>query len=100
LQNPVLVDALFDRDAAHEATLRNLLQRKGYASIEAVLDAGKREGKREGKLETLHQVLSLRGLNVTAEQRATIEAMKDVAQVEALLAKALVATSASELFTK
>jgi len=110
LQNPVLVDALFDRDAAHEATLRNLLQRKGYASIEAVRDEGKREGKLEGKLEgqregklegkleALYQVLSVRGLEVSAEQRATMAAVKDTAQVDAWFGKAIVAASASEIF--
>jgi hypothetical protein len=36
LQNPVPVRALVDRDAANEATLRNLLNRKGYESLEAI----------------------------------------------------------------
>ena len=33
---PVPVLALFDRDAAHETTLRNLLASQGYASLDAV----------------------------------------------------------------
>ncbi len=51
LQNPVPVNALFDREAAHEVTLRNLLQRKGFASLEAVHEKGLVEGKLEGKRE-------------------------------------------------
>lgn len=34
LQNPVPVEALYDRDAAHEVALKNLLQRKGYRDLE------------------------------------------------------------------
>lgn len=40
LQNPVRVEALYDRDAAHEAALQNLLQRKGYRDLDAVLAEG------------------------------------------------------------
>jgi len=40
LKNPVPVEALYDRDAAHEVTLRNLLQRRGYSDLEAVHAAG------------------------------------------------------------
>jgi hypothetical protein len=36
LRNPVAVRALYDRDAAHEAVLRNLLQRHGYQDLDAV----------------------------------------------------------------
>ncbi|WP_433928992.1 Uma2 family endonuclease [Sorangium cellulosum] len=48
LKNPVLVDALYDREAAHEATLRNLLQRRGYENIEAVREEGRNEGHTRG----------------------------------------------------
>ena len=51
LRNPVLVEALYDREAAHEATLRNLLQRRGYDSLEAVHAEGRIEGKAEGRIE-------------------------------------------------
>jgi hypothetical protein len=43
LQNAVPVEALFDRRVAHEATLRNLLQRKGYESLEAVREETARQ---------------------------------------------------------
>lgn len=48
LKNRVPVRALYDREAAHEATLRNLLQRKGYASLEDVEEKAARKGRREG----------------------------------------------------
>jgi Uma2 family endonuclease len=55
LKNPVPVLALYDREAAHEATLRNLLQRRGYESLDAVRAEseakGKLEGEAKGKLE-------------------------------------------------
>lgn len=106
LKNPVPVDALFDREAAHEVTLRNLLQRKGFASLDAVREEGKLEGKvegkvegkLEGKLESLRQVLVTRGLTLTAAQRRRMDEVKDVAQVEAWIGRALVVTRSSEIF--
>jgi len=40
LANPVPVEALYDPDAAHEVALRNLLQRRGYADLDAVREEG------------------------------------------------------------
>jgi Uma2 family endonuclease len=60
LRNPVPVQALYDPQAAHAATLRNLLQRAGYEGIDAVRDEGKVEGKIEGKAEILHRQLRRR----------------------------------------
>lgn len=48
LKNRVPVRALYDREAAHDATLRNLLQRKGYKSLEDVEEKAARKGRREG----------------------------------------------------
>ncbi len=44
LRNPVRVEALYDPQASMEATLRNLLQRAGYDSLEEVRAEGKAEG--------------------------------------------------------
>ena len=44
LKLPVPVRALYDRDAAHEVTLRNLLAAKGYGSLDAVREEGREEG--------------------------------------------------------
>jgi len=113
LQNSVPVDALYDRDAAHEATLRNLLQRKGYASLEAVIAESKLEGKAEGKLEgkaegeidgelrgirgALFAVLAARGLTVDEAQRRAIEASRDKAQLDAWILGAAVAASTEDV---
>ena len=51
LENPVLVEALYDQDAAHETALRNLLQRRGYASLDDVRKEGRNEGRKEGREE-------------------------------------------------
>lgn len=88
LRNPVPVEALYDRDAAHEVTLRNLLQRKGFDSLEAVAAKGKAEGeakgkaegeakgkaagKAKGKAEAILAVLASRGLAITAQERLQI----------------------------
>jgi len=45
------VEALYDRKAGRAATLRNLLQREGYADLESVLEQGKQEGREQGKRE-------------------------------------------------
>jgi len=39
LKNTLRVEALYDSEAAHEATLLNLLNRKGYTNLEAFLAA-------------------------------------------------------------
>lgn len=49
LRNPVRVEALYDPAAAHEAALRNLLQRRGYADLNAVLEEGREKGWEEGR---------------------------------------------------
>ena len=51
LRNPVPVEALYDPDAAHQAALRNLLQRHGYADLEAVRSEGLEKGRHEGRSE-------------------------------------------------
>jgi Uma2 family endonuclease len=58
LQNAVLVEALFDRRVAHEATLRNLLQRKGYESLEAVREEAREEAREEGREEIILQSIA------------------------------------------
>ena len=53
LRNPVSVASLFDRNAAHEAVLRNLLQRSGYETLEEVRE----EGREEGRETTLRRLI-------------------------------------------
>ena len=65
LQNPVPVEALYDREAAHEVALRNLLQRKGYRDLDAVRDAG--------QLDTLAHLFERRlKRSLTEAERVTL----------------------------
>ena len=73
LRNPVPVRALFDREAAHEVVLRNLLQRRGYAGLNAVIEEGRQEGLEEGREQGLEEGLK-RGWR-TGREEALIEAI-------------------------
>jgi hypothetical protein len=101
LQNPVPVLALYDRDAAHEATLRNLLQRKGYESLDAVRAEGKAEGKTEGKTEgklhALFAVLAARGLAVSKTERERILATTDPGVLDGWITRAATAGETAEV---
>ncbi len=74
LQNPVRVEALYDRDAAHEAALHNLLQRQGYESLDAVRAEGRSEGREEGLGPLEHQFERRLGRSLTGDERATLRA--------------------------
>ncbi|WP_129346214.1 Uma2 family endonuclease [Sorangium cellulosum] len=81
LQNPVPVEALYDRKAAHEATLRNLLQRKGYAGLDAVKEEGLIEGRRQERVAALRawvrDVCELLGIALSPERAAALDAMEE-----------------------
>jgi Uma2 family endonuclease len=102
LKNAVPVEALYERSAAERATLTNLLQRRGYEDLDAVLARGREEGLKigltAGVAASLLTVLKGRGLTVDAEVRARIEACADAAQLQAWLERALVVETAAELF--
>lgn len=99
LQNPVLVESLYDRNAAERATLINLLQRHGYADLDAVLQEGRDEGRIAHARQTLRRVLEKRGLGLPAELDAHIEACSDVTRLDAWLDRALDAASVAEVFS-
>jgi hypothetical protein len=96
LKNRVPVVALFDRDAAHEVALRNLLQRKGYESLEAISADAELRGKAEGKAEALLMVLAARGFVVDAHTRATVLACTDAAQLQQWITRAVTAASLAD----
>ncbi|WP_437285979.1 Uma2 family endonuclease [Sorangium sp. So ce406] len=73
LKNPVLVEALYDREAAHEATLRNLLQRRGYEDIDAVREEGHTQGLRTA-VRDLCEVL---GIALSPERDAALDVMAE-----------------------
>lgn len=98
LKNPVAVRALFDRDAAHEATLRNLLQRRGYESLEAVRAEGEAQGEVRGLAEGLLALLAVRGVALDDAARARIEGCKDAAELRRWLGRAATVSAVAELF--
>jgi hypothetical protein len=83
----VLVESPYDREAAHEAVLRNLLQRKGFDSLEAVhqqgLENGLEKGLEKGLRRTVHELCEVLGIPLSADREAAIEAMT-AAQLEAV----------------
>lgn len=102
LKNPVLVESLYDRDAAERATLTNLLQRRGYEDLDAVLRDGLEKGIEEGCVHarrTLRRTLAHRKIAIPADADARIEACRDLAQLDDWQERALDATSAAEVFS-
>jgi Uma2 family endonuclease len=90
LQNPVLVEALYERDAAERATLTNLLQRKGYQDLDAVLAAGVAKGRAEGRAEGLsvaraavRDLCELLDVRLSPEREAALGEMQ-IAELDAL----------------
>ncbi|WP_295432394.1 Uma2 family endonuclease [uncultured Thiodictyon sp.] len=110
LRNPVPVDALFDRTAGHRATLRNLLQRFGYADLEAVraegraegITTGQEEGRAEGRVEGLAaavlNLLAARGIAVDEETGARVRACRDSVQLDRWLLAAASVAQADRIF--
>ncbi len=102
LRNPVPVRALFDREAAHEVVLRNLLQRRGYASLREVHEKGREEGLKEGREEGLiDAVLALlqsRGLAVDPTVAARLRAGHDRETLQRWLLQAARVECAEQLF--
>jgi Uma2 family endonuclease len=105
LRNRVPIDALYDRRAAHEVALRNLLQRKGYESLDAVLEEGHKEGVAEGRKEGVAEgraaavlaVLEARGVAVPEAERARIVACRDLPRIDAWLRRAASANALSDV---
>jgi len=73
LRNPLPVEALYDRAAGHRATLRNLLQREGYDSLEAV----RKEGREEGLAEAILALLQGRGIPVDTSLETRVRDCRD-----------------------
>ena len=86
LQNGVPVQAWFERDEAHEVTLRNLLQRKGYASLDAVRQRSHDEGLREGLRQAIYDLCEVLQIPLSAERRAAVESL-DAEALSALRAR-------------
>lgn len=94
LQNPLPVDALYDRRVAHSVELRNLLQREGYGSLDEVRAEGSLAQARAG----IRRVLGVRGIAISPHHEATIEACHDLATLEARHDRAVGAAAADAVF--
>lgn len=95
LQNAVPVEALYDWEVGREVALRNLLQRHGYESLEAVRAEGEAEGRIEGELEALRsailELFAARELEAGEEIRALIASCRDAALLRRWLRHAALA---------
>jgi hypothetical protein len=98
LRNPVPVAALYDREAAHRVTFRNLLQRQGYNDVEEIREEGREEGC-EALRNSVLNVLETRGLTVTDEVRARLADCHDLGLLQQWLTRAVVVTKAGEIFS-
>lgn len=102
LRNPVPVVALYDREAGHRATLRNLLQRQGYDSLEAVRQEGRSTGRQEGREEGMAQaILTLlrgRGLEVPDPVAARVSACRQADRLTTWLLAAARVERAEAIF--
>ena len=109
LRNPVPVEALYDWEVGQEVTLRNLLQRHGFESLEAIQAAGEAQGRKEGEargraegeLEALRRavldVLAARGLTIADEVRSAVASCSEPAILRQWLRQAVILDTAADL---
>jgi Uma2 family endonuclease len=97
LANPVPVEALYNPEAAREVIFRNMLQREGYASLEAVREEGEAEGEARGLRTAILDVLAARGLAVDDSFRAALDGWNDSKILRSLLQRAATAASPAEI---
>ncbi len=93
LRNPVPVDALYDWEVGQEVTLRNLLQRRGYDSLEEVLAEGSSAKEVETLKRSIQEVLTARELVVGDDFKAAIDSCRDAEVLTRWLRRAAVAAS-------
>jgi hypothetical protein len=99
---PVPVRALFERDAAHEVTLRNLLAAKGYANLDALREEGREEGAASGRLEGLRTALRetfvARSWPMSEAQAARVAACRDPATLTTWITRVITAGEPDAVF--
>lgn len=98
LKNPVPVRALFDREAAHEVVLRNLLQRRGYESLEDVRAEAAAQSRATEAAEGLLLLLAARGFGVDDEIKARIREHRDLDRLHRWLVRAATAQRLEDVF--
>lgn len=94
LANPVPIEALYDRDAAHAVTLRNLLNRKGFRDLADVTERGREQGVRAA----LFVLLKARGLTLSSAETARIEAQNDSKVLERWIHRAATVAITAQVF--
>ncbi len=105
LQNPVPVEALYDWEVGQEITLRNLLQRHGYDSLEAVKAEGEARGRAaaeaRGQIEALREsvlgIFAARGIAAGDDVRAAVAACDNPALLKRWHRQAVTAAEAAEI---
>ena len=100
LRNSVPVEALYDREAAHEVALRNLLQRSGYADLNSVREESREEGRESARgvaAELLLRQIEDRFPDLTPADRARNEGAP-LEKLRAWGARAFSAATLGELF--
>ncbi len=100
LKNSLPVEALFERDAAHSVILRNLLQRRGYASIEAIRDEGKAEGEIKALQNAVQQVLNARSFALEPKLEERLASCTDTNVLQRWLQQAATASTAAAVFVE
>jgi Uma2 family endonuclease len=105
LANPLPVEALYDREVSDEVSFRNLLQRHGYESLDAVRAEGEATGEAKGEARgeaaalraAILEVFAARDLAVGPGIQAMIADCHDLALLRRWHRQAITAASTAEL---
>lgn len=97
LRNSVPVEAMWDGEAANRATLRNLLNRAGYESLDQVrgegvergIEQGIEQGEARGLATAILDACELRGSPLTEVQRAVVTGSRDAVLLRGWLRRIL-----------
>lgn len=92
LANPVPVEALYDPEVGRRVTLKNLLQREGYESLEAVRE----EGEVRALSASILAIFAARGLTVGEELQTAVESCRDPQTLRRWQLRAVTAETADE----
>lgn len=102
LKNSYPVEAFYDRATAHRLTMRNLLEREGYASLDEVREegvaTGREQGLEQGRASAVLTVLEARGIALPEPERARILACRDARQLDDWLRRAASASHLADVF--
>jgi hypothetical protein len=99
LANPVPVEALYDAEAGYRVTLRNLLQREGYGSLDEVRAEGAAEGEAKALRQGIREILASRGLEAGAVVSEKLEQCADLETLRLGFRRALTAPSADAILS-